>query len=62
MLTVVLNLIIFIALVAALYYLQKKYVKFAKRVFIALGAGTLLGICLQWWYGATTSATTDTLE
>lgn len=62
MLAVILNLLIFIVLVAVLYYLQKKYVKFAKRVFIALGAGTLLGICLQWWYGASSSTTTDTLE
>lgn len=62
MLAVISNLFIFIVLVAVLYYLQKKYVKFAKRVFIALGAGTLLGICLQWWYGAFDSTTTDTLE
>lgn len=62
MLAVILNLFIFIVIVAVLYYLQKKYVKFAKRVFIALGAGTLLGICLQWWYGASSSTTTDTLE
>lgn len=60
--TVILNLLIFVVLVAVLYYLQKKYIKFAKRVFIALGAGTLLGICLQWWYGAANSITTDTLE
>ncbi len=60
--TVILNLLIFVVLVAVLYYLQKKYVKFAKRVFIALGAGTLLGICLQWWYGTTNAVTTDTLE
>lgn len=62
MLAVISNLFIFIVLVAVLYYLQKKYVKFAKRVFIALGAGTLLGVCLQWWYGASDSTTTDTLE
>lgn len=62
MLAVILSLLIFIVLVVVLYYLQKKYVKFAKRVFIALGAGTLLGICLQWWYGASSSTTTDTLE
>lgn len=60
--TVILNLLIFVVLVAVLYYLQKKYIKFAKRVFIALGAGTLLGICLQWWYGAANSIITDTLE
>ena len=62
MLAVILNLLIFIVLVVVLYYLQKKYVKFPKRVFLALGAGTLLGICLQWWYGASSSTTTDTLE
>lgn len=62
MLAVISNLFIFIVLVAVLYYLQKKYVKFAKRVFIALGVGTLLGVCLQWWYGASDSTTTDTLE
>lgn len=62
MLAVILNLLIFIVLVAVLYYLQKKYVKFPKRVFLALGSGTLLGICLQWWYGASDSTTTDTLE
>lgn len=60
--TVILNLLIFVVLVAVLYYLQKKYIKFAKRVFIALGAGTLLGICLQWWYGTANSITNDTLE
>lgn len=49
---VLLNVGILLAFVAVLYALKKRNVKFSNRVFIALGLGILLGVGLQWIYGA----------
>ena len=59
---IILNLIIFIAVLAGLWIMAKKHVKFPKRVFIALGLGILLGIIVQLVYGAESKITTQTTE
>ncbi|QLK86898.1 L-cystine transporter [Staphylococcus sp. 17KM0847] len=58
----ILNLIIFIAVLASLWIMAKKHVKFPKRVFIALGMGILLGIIMQLIYGVDNKITTQTTE
>ncbi|KIX90875.1 sodium:dicarboxylate symporter [Staphylococcus microti] len=59
---IILNLIIFIAVLAGLWIMAKKHVKFPKRVFIALGLGILLGVIVQLIYGAESKITTQTTE
>lgn len=47
----VLNIIVLLAIIGLLIYMQKKHVSFSKRVFLALGLGIVLGGLLQWIYG-----------
>ncbi|WP_241559330.1 L-cystine transporter [Lysinibacillus halotolerans] len=47
------NVAIFIVLLAFLYILNKKHVKFSNRVFAGLGLGILFGLVLQVIFGAT---------
>lgn len=47
---IIINIIIFLALSFGLFFLQKKYVSFSKRVFIALGLGIVFGLALQFIY------------
>ncbi len=49
---VLINVIAMLAMVAVLYNMQKKYVKFTKRVFVALGMGVAFGALLQIVYGS----------
>jgi uncharacterized protein len=51
-LMVVLNIVILLALIGLLVYMQRKHVSFSKRVFTGLGLGVLLGAALQWIYGS----------
>lgn len=44
---VILNVVIMLALVLFLLYLQKKHVSFTKRVFAGLGLGIVFGVILQ---------------
>lgn len=62
MIYILLNLVVFIALIAWLYLLQRKFVKFPKRVFLALALGIGCGVLLQIAYGQTSDTTSDTLE
>ena len=43
----ILNIVILFVVLAFLYYLQKKYVSFNKRVFSGLFLGGLLGIFME---------------
>ncbi|MGL4392188.1 MAG: L-cystine transporter [Fusobacteriaceae bacterium] len=47
---VVLNIIIFLGLIYALYYMQKKFISFSKRVFIALIISIVFGAYFQLVY------------
>lgn len=49
---VLLNIIIFLALIFGFYFLQKKQYSFTVRVFAALLVGILYGVVLQFIYGA----------
>ncbi|WP_226037814.1 L-cystine transporter [Aquibacillus saliphilus] len=49
---ILVNIIIMIALIGILFYMQKKHVSFSKRVFTGLGLGILLGTFLQLAYHA----------
>lgn len=49
---ILLNIFIMVLLMVLLFYMQKKYVSFTKRVFTALGLGIAFGFLLQLFYGA----------
>ncbi|CAM4127555.1 sodium:dicarboxylate symporter [Bacillus manliponensis] len=52
-LLIVANIAIMLVLVGVLYYMQRKYVSFNKRVFTALGIGISYGLILQFFYDPT---------
>lgn len=60
MLFVVVNIAIMLVLLAVLYYMQKKYVSFTKRVFTALGLGIVFGLLLQLFYDSDSSVIIET--
>ncbi|WP_186579890.1 L-cystine transporter [Aquibacillus kalidii] len=59
---ILVNIVIMLALIGILFYMQKKHVSFSKRVFTGLGLGILLGAFLQLAFdpgSAVISTTTD---
>ena len=60
-LIVLANVVVLILLMAFLYVLKTKQVKFSNRVFIALALGILLGVGLQFVYGVESDALTETV-
>ena len=58
---VLLNVAVLLLVIAFLYFLKTKHVKFSNRVFIALGLGVLLGVGLQLAYGVGSDAITETV-
>ncbi|TCP23032.1 hypothetical protein EV207_13339 [Scopulibacillus darangshiensis] len=52
-LLVILNIVILLLFIIALYVMQKKHISFSKRVFSALGIGLVFGLILQLIYGPT---------
>lgn len=60
MLLVIVNIAIMLVLLAVLYYMQKKYVSFTKRVFTALGLGIVFGLLLQLFYDTDSSVISET--
>ncbi|WP_181347721.1 L-cystine transporter [Thalassobacillus sp. CUG 92003] len=59
---IIINIILFLAFIFLLFRLQRKNVSFSKRVFSGLGLGVLLGIYLQWWFGAQSDVVTTTTD
>ncbi|WP_407272070.1 L-cystine transporter [Radiobacillus sp. PE A8.2] len=59
---IVLNIIIMLALIGILFYMQKKHVSFGKRVFTGLGLGILLGTFLQLAYQPDSAIVSTTTE
>ncbi|MFB1049690.1 L-cystine transporter [Paraliobacillus sp. JSM ZJ581] len=49
---IILNIVVMLAIIALLFYMQKKHVSFSKRVFTGLGLGVGLGALLQIAYSA----------
>ncbi|WP_274308133.1 L-cystine transporter [Solibacillus daqui] len=58
---VLLNVAVLLIVIAFLYFLKTKHVKFSNRVFIALGLGVLLGVGLQFAYGIESETLTETI-
>lgn len=59
---IVFTLIVFIALLYFIYTLQKRHVKYAKRVFIGLGLGILFGAIIQALFGADSETTMTIID
>ncbi|MFP7493847.1 L-cystine transporter [Terribacillus saccharophilus] len=56
----VVNIIVLLALLALLFYMQKKHVSFSKRVLTGLGLGIVFGVALQLIYDPTSDTITMT--
>ncbi len=59
---VIVNIAILLALIVGLYIMQKKHVKFSKRVFAGLGLGILFGIIINLLYGTSSDVTGTTIQ
>ncbi|GAA0315204.1 L-cystine uptake protein TcyP [Oceanobacillus oncorhynchi subsp. incaldanensis] len=59
---VLLNIVVLVALIGLLIYMQKKHVSFAKRVFTGMGIGIVLGALFQVIYGEGSDVLTSTLD
>jgi uncharacterized protein len=59
---VIINIIIFLAIIIGLYMMQKKHISFSKRVFTGLGLGILFGFILNLLFGTTSEVTGTTIE
>src|SRR5690625_5174956 len=59
---IALNIVILLAIIGLLIYMQKKHVSFTKRVFTGLGIGIVLGAILQWGYGSDSMVLTKTTD
>lgn len=59
---VIVNIAILIAIIIGLYIMQKKHVKFSKRVFTGLGLGILFGFVMNLVYGIESEITSKTIE
>lgn len=59
---ILLNIIVLLALIGLLIYMQNKHVSFAKRVFTGMGLGIVLGIILQAAYGEGSDILSGTLD
>lgn len=55
-------ILIFAALLYALYYLKQKHVAYSKRVFVGLGLGILLGAVIQATFGVDSSSTANIVD
>lgn len=51
-LQVLLNILGMVTIISVLFYMQKKFVSFSKRVFTGLGLGIVFGLLLQFVYGS----------
>lgn len=59
---IALNVLILLALISLLVYMQRKHVSFSKRVFAGMGLGIVLGAILQVIYGSESPVLTGTLD
>ncbi|MFC4402812.1 L-cystine transporter [Gracilibacillus xinjiangensis] len=59
---ILVNIVIMLAFIGILFYMQKKYISFSKRVFAGLGLGILLGAFLQIVYSADSNIVTVTTD
>src|SRR5690625_6076186 len=59
---IVINIIVLLALIGLLIWMQKKHFSFTKRVFTGLGLGILLGAFLQLVYGVESTVLQETTD
>lgn len=59
---IIVNLAVFLLLLAGLFKLQKKHVSFSKRVFTALGLGIIFGFIIHFIYGTTDEVTVKSVD
>lgn len=59
---IVINMFALLAIIGLLFYMQKKYVSFTKRVFTGLGLGIVLGAILQAVYGTGSDVLAETTD
>lgn len=57
---IVVNLVVFVAILGLLYFMQKRHLSFNIRVLIALSLGIICGTVLQLLYGAASAVTMQT--
>jgi L-cystine uptake protein TcyP (sodium:dicarboxylate symporter family) len=62
LLFIIINIVVLLALIGLLIWMQKKHFSFTKRVFTGLGSGIVLGAILQVIYGANSNILTGTTE
>lgn len=62
MIQVLINVVAMLAMVGVLYKMQKKYVPFTKRVFVALGLGIAFGAVLQLIYGVDSESLQESIK
>ncbi|OPA75769.1 L-cystine transporter [Paenibacillus selenitireducens] len=62
LLSTIVNVVILIALIGLLWYMQKKHVSFSKRVFTGLGLGVIFGVSLQLIFGRTSNVISDSVD
>jgi L-cystine uptake protein TcyP (sodium:dicarboxylate symporter family) len=58
----IVNIVVMLLLIVALFTMQKKHVSFSKRVFTALGLGIVFGLALQFIYGATSEVIAGSID
>ncbi len=56
------NIVVLLAIIGLLIFMQKKHISFTKRVFTGLGAGIVLGALLQAVYGVDSEILTNTAD
>ena len=59
---IIVNIVVFLIFIFALYQMQKKHVSFSKRVFTGLGIGLVFGFIIHLIYGTDSEITTGTID
>ncbi|WFR62422.1 L-cystine transporter [Paenibacillus amylolyticus] len=59
---VILNVVVMLALLGILYWMQKKHISFTKRVFAGLGLGVVYGVILQLVYASGSDVVTKSVD
>src|SRR5690625_5040837 len=59
---ILINIVVLLAIIGLLIFMQKKHVSFTKRVFTGLGIGIVFGVILQAVYGVGSDVLAETTE
>ncbi|WP_339240459.1 L-cystine transporter [Paenibacillus sp. FSL R5-0517] len=59
---IILNVVVMLALLGILYWMQKKHISFTKRVFAGLGLGVVYGVILQLVYTSGSDVVTKSVD